>query len=428
MQTGENKEFDFLVKSMMENAQEEVPSRVWDSVSSRLDAAASPKPRVVVWRWVGAVASAAAAIALGVFFAGRNSSAPSTVSPVVADVQQTAGDNTLPENNQQQEFAVIENDARTTAIAQNISSGSSKSGVSGQKVQAVEEVVPEDTQDIATAVEDNVPEEVMTETVPAEDTRTALADEPVSPKHEIPVDNTDESVYLDPFRRMQMEDEQAASGRGISLSVGGNVQTNGSPSPTDGFNPWSAPGTAPTESSVQEVSKESNYSIPYSVGLGLRIGLSPKWAIGTGLNYSRLQRTFNGIYTEVENGIITRKVNADIHNTLHYVGIPVNLYYNILDNGRLGIYTYVGGTVEKALRNNYRIPASPSDAHYHQSVDGVQFSAAAGIGLQFRLVGGLNLYFDPSLRYYFDCGQPTSIRTQMPLLMNLEAGLRFDIK
>jgi hypothetical protein len=61
-------------------------------------------------------------------------------------------------------------------------------------------------------------------------------------------------------------------------------------------------------------------------------------------------------------------------------------------------------------------------------VDGVQFSAAAGIGLQFRLVGGLNLYFDPSLRYYFDCGQPTSIRTQMPLLMNLEAGLRFDIK
>ena len=36
-------------------------------------------------------------------------------------------------------------------------------------------------------------------------------------------------------------------------------------------------------------------------------------------------------------------------------------------------------------------------------------------------------YVDPSLRWYIPGNQPKSIRTQQPLMMNFEVGLRFDL-
>ena len=437
MQTDSNKEFDFLVKSMMENAQEEVPSRVWDSVSSRLDAAGAKRSRVVVWRWVGAVASAAAAIAIGAFILGGDRSSRSVQKGTfVADGETTASE-TVHENAVREkidsavEFAVVEKEGGASALAQSLPSRKESVGRKPAETasESSSEAEPISLYDTTADVQSEESGEIPA--VSSDDTRTTLTQEAIESdltagEEEV---RSEETVFTDPFAAMEWEDERnERNARRVSVSLSGNVQSNGSPSPTGGFNPNMAPGAAPTKSTVQEVSKESNYSLPYSIGLGTRISISPKWSVGTGVVYSRLQRTFNGIYTEVENGVITRKVNADIHNTLHYVGIPVNFYYSFLDNGRIGVYSYAGGMVEKAIRNNYHIPASPNSANFHGSVNGVQYSAALGLGIQFRIVGGLNLYFDPSLRYYFGNSQPTSIRTQMPLLMNLEAGLRFDIK
>ena len=50
-----------------------------------------------------------------------------------------------------------------------------------------------------------------------------------------------------------------------------------------------------------------------------------------------------------------------------------------------------------------------------------------GIGFEFRLTDYLGLYFDPSVRYYFGKGQPVSIRTRQPLMMNFEVGLRIGL-
>ena len=417
-----------MLRSMMENAQEEVPSRVWDSVSSRLDAAAARRSRVVVLRWAGAVASAAAAVALGIFLMGGKHDSENDVN-TLADNKEPKVETVVPSvtDNEKadEEFAVLETPSRSSAIAQVLPSRSSAAEEAPANDFSVETVTSVETESLSeqNAIqqsEESSPEEAYTPT--EEDVRTAIAENEPSE----PIET--EAPYLDPFAQMEWEDSHNVKTGRLSVSIGGNVQSNGSPSPTEGFNPRMAPGSAPTESSVQEVSKESNYSVPYSIGLGIRIPISPRWSIGTGINYSSLQRTFNGIYTEVEDGMITRKVNADIHNTLHYIGVPVNFYYTVFSSSRLGLYSFAGGTIEKGIVNNYHIPASPSDAHFRQNIPGAQFSAAVGLGLQFRLTGGLNIYFDPSLRYYFDCDQPTSIRTQMPLLMNLEAGLRFDIK
>jgi hypothetical protein len=58
---------------------------------------------------------------------------------------------------------------------------------------------------------------------------------------------------------------------------------------------------------------------------------------------------------------------------------------------------------------------------------GFQFSAALGVGIEFKLSDKLGLYLDPSVRYYFHGNQPKSIRTDKPFMFTFDAGLRFDL-
>ena len=99
----------------------------------------------------------------------------------------------------------------------------------------------------------------------------------------------------------------------------------------------------------------------------------------------------------------------------------------MLKGEKTRFYIYAGGTFEKGISNRYRIPGPSGNIFYTEKMKGVQFSAATGFGVEFLLSKNVGIYFDPSLRYYFDCKQPSSLRTQQPLMLNLELGLRLDL-
>ena len=61
---------------------------------------------------------------------------------------------------------------------------------------------------------------------------------------------------------------------------------------------------------------------------------------------------------------------------------------------------------------------------YKEEIQGVQWSANLGLGVEFMFGKHLGLYLDPSVRYYFSCQQPKSIRTAQPVMLGLELGLR----
>ena len=78
--------------------------------------------------------------------------------------------------------------------------------------------------------------------------------------------------------------------------------------------------------------------------------------------------------------------------------------------------------------NDFLLHSSPRDIHYHQGGFPLQWSAAVGLGMEFKLTPGIGLYLDPSFRYYFGTeNQPRSIRTIQPLRVDLEAGVRFSL-
>lgn len=406
----EHTEFDLLVRSMMQEAEESVSPRAWAAVSAGLDARAR-RTVVLRWRRVAAGIAAAAAVTVGAFLLGtrNNSNLPiiETVAETVATPESgLPSDEIIPAAEPQDLLAEARPQAKPTVKARPKATPAAAESLP-QTVGEPVEPVSEEVQ--APSVPQDVIPETVPEAVPETQEKTALQEE---------------ETWEDPFARMEWEDAHDAASSRISLSAGASLESNGNPASVSGFRGMRAAANAEREHTViEQTSRNSTYAIPISAGLGLRIGLGERWAVGTGVNWTLLQRTFTGIYREEGKA----PVNADIHNTLQYVGIPLNLSYTLLDNKRIGLYTFAGGSVEKAISNKFRVHDSAEHLFHKESVKGVQFSVAAGLGVQFQLTGGLGLYIDPSLRYYFKGNQPQSIRTQQPLMMNFEVGLRWDL-
>lgn len=389
------------MKSILENAQEEAPAHVWEGVSAGLDKAAKQKAVVIWWRRAAIGAAAAAVIAFGIFLgiggsqSAQNAGNLNFVSPgnnmiaVVEDEQLT--DSTL-------KNLPVTPDKVLIAKADIPQNTCSKYHIPSSVVQAQETVVSDYTEPAAEEVRHTVPARNM---------------EPVSEKHEEP---GNDSYWTE-------EEDNVKEKPKVSLIMSGLTGTNSEQANRRASimkRPSLASGPAAT--GITETSTNSTYGIPVSAGLGVKIDLSKRWALGIGVNYSYLSRKFYGTYTIAENGVEISSTSSDIRNTQHFIGIPVNVYCNIVGNKHVNMYAYAGGTVEKCISDRYDV-LSTSIVH-KENPEGVQLSANVGLGVEFLLGRHLGLYVDPSLRYYFDNGQPKSIRTTQPLTLGFEMGLR----
>ena len=160
-----------------------------------------------------------------------------------------------------------------------------------------------------------------------------------------------------------------------------------------------------------------SYSIPVSVGIGAKIRLSKRFDLGIGLNYTIMSRKLAGEF----NG----EYYSEIRNIQQYIGIPVNLYYNIIGNDKISLYIQAGGAVERGISDLYRMTGADNSVITHEPVKGVQFSVSAGIGIEYWFSSVAGVYFDPTIIYYFDNYQAKSIRTDQPLQTGFEIGVRF---
>lgn len=129
-----------------------------------------------------------------------------------------------------------------------------------------------------------------------------------------------------------------------------------------------------------------------------------------------LTRTFTGSF---------QGVSGTVSHTIQYLGIPVRLYYDVLTSDRIKFYAYGGGELEFCIGNNYRLFGAPDIARAYKVRDPL-YSVGVGLGVEFRLSRTVGLYLDPGVNYYFPGNQPRSIRTDKPLMLNFDAGLRFN--
>ncbi len=395
-------EFDQMMKSILDEGQEEVPARVWDAVSEGLDNAVRKKTVVLWFRRAAVGLAAAAAIIIGVVF---NINPETGLVPV-------AGDSGLIAVVEPEDAGIENTDAPENIEISIAEVKSVKKQIRPVKSAVVpsEEIIPH-TASEAMKISDAEPH------TPAEN----IESEPVAEKIEIqsPKPQTPVTYFSEDWG-----EEETAVKRDISYVVSGLASTNSTQSKNRiGLMKAPTVTSAPEQTGITETSTSSTYGLPVSFGAGVKVGLSKKWSIGVGANYTILTRQFYGKYVKVDdNGNIQKSTSSDIRNTQHYVGIPVNAYYDIVDKDRVNLYAYAGGTVEKCVADNYNVLST--FIRHTEKVPGIQLSANAGIGVEFMLGKHLGLYLDPSVRYYFDCNQPKSIRTVQPLMLGFEMGLR----
>ena len=393
-----NNEWDLQMRSILESGQEEVPAHIWDGVSSGLDALARRRKAVVFFRRAAIGLSAAAALAFGLFL---NHSSEDVNVGTVAEIVNPVDESAVSVVDQEDGSETL------TAMAPEPVIKPKFRGILPSSSKATTED-PSPTDNTAT-------HSVQDPTVKSNSQETVV---PV-------VEKTDTEKKGSAETGSWVEDDKEIKHRkaSASLVLSGVAGTNSAQNKTTAAairRPTLS--AAPAKTTVTQTEPGDIYSIPLSFGVGTKIGFNSKWSLGVGVNYTLLNRKFFGDYTKVEEGRIAESIKSDIRNTQHYIGIPINAYYNIVENRFVNFYAYAGGTVEKCVSDEYRVISK--DILHKESVKGVQASANLGIGVEFLLGKHLGLYVDPSARYYFNCNQPKSIRTAQPLMLGFEMGLR----
>lgn len=255
-------------------------------------------------------------------------------------------------------------------------------------------------------------------------------------------ENTD---CIDPYDTDIFEDNESERRRGrkvsLSFSVGshgpagndgetqvGNAHFPSSPSDENiPDNPSSGPGTGNDDfgniedgenddeekdspmkrrTAAGQSSDDSRYRhyMPVSFDASLNWEVSERWNIGTGLRYTYLR-------SDIMHDQYVGK------QKIHYLGIPLKASYTFWDCRFINAYVSAGALFEMPLAA--QIDGRQIDAPY-------QWSAGAGIGMQFEITRKLSIYVEPDLYYYFNTGSDIrTIRTDKPFSFTIPVGIRF---
>ena len=387
MSENQHTEQDLMFRSILENGQEEVPARVWDGVASGLDQIALRKKAALWFRRAVVGVSAAAAIATGVIL-----SLPSEEAIILPEGNAVAVAVAAPADSDPGETSTVTDNYETLAEA--VEHTPYLAYV--PEIAPTEQSIDTQEQNTTTPVQVRVQENKSEETAPVIEQTTA-----------------DEWIEEEPIKRNKIK-------ASLVLSSTTGAAGQGSSSSNGILRRPISPATM-IQTGVTEIGN-NRFGLPLSFGVGARIDITPRWSVGVGINYTLLTRKFEGDYMNVEKGEILEYTQSEIRNLQHYIGIPVNVYYNIISAKKVNFYAYAGGAVEKGLVDKYQILASKSV--YKKQIQGVQWSANLGLGVEFMLGKHLGLYLDPSAKYYFNCKQPKSIRTVEPLMFGCEIGFR----
>ena len=169
----------------------------------------------------------------------------------------------------------------------------------------------------------------------------------------------------------------------------------------------------------QNIEEQVHHDVPFTIGLSLNKTLTNQWSLGTGLNYTRLHSTFDIGYS------LAYKRDEQ---TIHYLGVPVDVSFKFIGNGRWTLYGHAGATLDFPVSNTWHtyhiLNNQTIYARDSQLSLPVQWSVNAGLGVQYNLTRQIGIFAQPSVNYYFDNGTKT-IRAAHPWNVTIPVGLRF---
>ena len=173
---------------------------------------------------------------------------------------------------------------------------------------------------------------------------------------------------------------------------------------------------------------EMEHDQPISFGVTISKSIAHNLSIETGLIYSYL-------YSKSKN--TSDAVQNKQTQSLHYIGVPLNLNYHLFSVKDLNVYVSLGGMIEKDIYGKFREEGegqslddqNKSEVLIDENISqkNPQLSVNTGLGLSYPIYRDLKLYGKIGGAYYFDAKNDyKTIYSDRKIVMDLSLGIRYE--
>lgn len=444
------------LKQKMAGYEERPSDELWAALSEKAGLQESRRKVIPVWFWG---LSAAAALMAGIFVVTKvNDKSVNALDGITADVAVSEPvdaevsepvERTLVEDLAEMKSAEAmsladvafgrKQEAAKVGIKQEVKARKAKSALIAEAVPVESSVGAGVIEDSAESAETSVPENQDVDAVPVESSVSAVAEDVTSV-------NAEEQAAMswdEYLKETPSEKARARRSGGFSAgivaggAVGGNTSGSKPTAMVMGANPLAA-GVTKTDwidkdskaSAIvynqPEVQEEYSHKIPVKVGLTARYNITGRLGVETGLTYSILSSSVKTGNSE------TGKNWSTGSQTLHYLGIPLNISFNILNSRYVNIYVSGGGMMEKSISGSIKTDEYV-DGKFDRTLTtnispkGLQWSVNAAAGIQANILPQLGFFVEPGVSHHFkNSSRVRSIYTDKPTDFSLGFGLRYS--
>lgn len=419
------------LKNKMEGYTEQPSDSVWAGISAAAGLTGDKRRAVPFWLLAGSAIAAAALFGAMLFFNVKED-VPATMTAEAAKVgqepvvsTQVVQDNditSVPEASQARSFVETEvRNFRGAAVSGDFS-GEAAGDVVGEASGEVVGVTAE-----ASENEGNI-ETDMEESIEPDD---------------------DGGRFADAWKWVLAEPELQRTKRGGKLAAGLSVNGSGSASSLSSRPTAATLGANPLDCGVSsadwvdrrvesaagvivynqpEVTTEYSHKMPVKIGASIRYDFNKFLGIESGLTYSFLS---SDLKTGEEGAVSSWSKGIQ---SMHYLGIPLNLSFNIFSSRYFNAYVTAGGLMEKCVRGSLKTDEY-LDGKYHGSSSttlkqkGLQWSVNGAAGIQVNILPQLGLYMEPGVSHHFSNNSKVrTIYSDKPTDFSLSFGLRYTFR
>lgn len=430
------------LRDKMDTYSVEPSDKVWAGISSKAGLAgqgsATGKSAIPMWIWRSAAAVAAVMTGALIFVKVNDDEADNYTAYNEAEAPEIVNDSPeiLPESSTVQTLTLSENSIEKTP---KFKAGPTEKA---EHHKAAYESAP---------VMARVQQTEETESIDIDKNYNSgideVSDEGIDKEPVTSIDNSDEAMSWEEYLRSEPQEKRRADRR--SLSIGLGAAGAGSSSSMDKFEPRAVMGSNPLEGEAgtvgwaddriltsagtivfnqPEVNDSYTHKMPVKLGLTARYAFTNLLGIESGLTYSLLQ-------SDIKRGSeSTTGAWSSSDQTLHYLGVPLNLTFNFLNSKYIDIYASAGGMMEFGVKGSIK-----TTDHLHNSMTsthqnaitpkGMLWSVNATAGVQVNVLPSLGIYVEPGMSHHFkNDRQPRSSYTDRPTNFALGFGLRYTFR
>lgn len=414
------------LKNKMEGYTEQPSDSVWAGISAAAGLTGNKRRAVPLWLLASSAVAAAALFGAMLFFNVKED-VPATMTaeavkvgrePVVsAQVVQDNDITSVPEVSQARHYVETEvRDFRGAAVSGDFS-GEPSDEVAGVTAETSEK----------NEIEGNIEPDT---------------EEDIEPED-------DGGRFADAWKWVLAEPELQRTKHGGKLAAGLSVNGSGSASSLSSRPTAAALGANPLDCGVSsadwvdrrvesaagvivynqpEVTTEYSHKMPVKIGASIRYDFNRFLGIESGLTYSFLS---SDLKTGKEGAVSGWSKSVQ---SMHYLGIPLNLSFNIFSSRYFNAYVTAGGLMEKCVRGSLKTDEY-LDGKYHGSSSttlkqkGLQWSVNGAAGIQVNILPQLGLYMEPGVSHHFSNNSKVrTIYSDKPTDFSLSFGLRYTFR